>query len=330
MLTKILGTGHYVPESRLTNNDLAGLVETSDEWISERTGIRCRHVADKETTVSMALKSAMLAIETAQIDIEQLDLIIVGTISADDLLPSTACSVQGALGAKNAIAFDVNAACSGFMYAFTVADSMMRNGLGKNALIIGVETLSKITDWSDRGTCVLFGDGAGAAVISLSDDEKGMLSVDIGSDGSRANTLFCKSRSNANPVYTDETVVKNDGTIHPGYITMDGQAVFKFAVRQVPKSIEKVLENSGLTVDDIDLFILHQANMRIINSIAKRLRADIEKFPHNMEEYGNTSAASIPILLDECIKNNTIKPGMNVIIAGFGAGLTWSAALIKF
>ena len=278
----------------------------------------------------MAVKSAELALKASGTKVEEIDLIIVGTISADDLLPSTACSVQGRLSAANAVAFDINAACSGFMYAYTVADSMLKNRLAKKALIIGVETLSKITDWTDRGTCVLFGDGAGAAVLCLSDDGTGLLSVDIGSDGSRTDTLFCKSRSNANPLFTDKKSVNANGTINPGYITMDGQAVFKFAVRQVPNSIEKVLSDAGYTVDDIDLFILHQANLRIISSIAKRLRADIKKFPHNMEEYGNTSAASIPILLDECIKNKLIRPDMKVIVAGFGAGLTWSAALIQF
>ncbi len=334
MYTKIIGTGSYLPTGKLTNDDIAKLVDTNDEWIKERTGIGSRHIATDDTTVSMAVKASKKALEAAKITADDLDLIIVGTISADDLLPSTACRVQDELKALNACAFDVNAACSGFMYAYTIADSMIKNSLAKKALIIGVETLSKITDWSDRGTCILFGDGAGAAIIEASDD-KGMLAVDIGSDGTKADALYCHSRSNTNPLLkeTDNCSVEDLTSSDPlgmGHITMNGPEVFKFAIKQVPVSIEKVLCKSDIAKKDIDIYLLHQANMRIIASISKRLKIDISKFPHNMEDAGNTSAASIPILLDKCIREEIIKPDMKVLIAGFGAGLTWSAAVIQF
>ena len=328
MHTKIIGTGSYLPPNTMENTDLEKIVDTTDEWISGRTGIKKRRIATDDTTADMALKAALKAMDSAGIESEDLDLIIVGTISADNLLPSTACIIQGKLGAKNATAFDINAACSGFMYAMSVADSMIKNGMCKTGLIIGVETLSKITDWTDRGTCVLFGDGAGAAVISATNSPEGLLAMDMGSDGSKADALYCKSVSNNNPFLKEKHPCQEKSVC--GYITMDGPAIFKFAVRQVPLSIERVLEKSDLSSKDIDLFVLHQANLRIIESISKRLKVGGDKFPHNMEECGNTSAASIPVLLDECMRNGRIQPGMKIVIAGFGAGLTWASSVLQF
>ncbi len=323
MNAKIIGTGSYLPPTIMSNDDMSQLVETDDAWIRERTGIQRRHIATEDTTVSMATKAAQKALEASGLSAEELDLIIVGTISADNLLPSTACSVQSEIGAKNAIAFDINAACSGFLFAMNTANAYIKSGFYKNALIIGVETLSKITDWTDRSTCVLFADGAGAAILTAtSEEQEGLLSFVQGSDGTKGPALYCKSRSNNNP-YTKTT-------LEPGYITMDGPAVFKFAIKTVPASIQKLLEEAGYTTDDPDVYVLHQANLRIIQSISKRLSIPLEKFPLNMADCGNTSAASVPILLDETFRSGKIKEGDLVVLAGFGAGLTWGAALIRF
>ncbi|MCR5666250.1 MAG: ketoacyl-ACP synthase III [Eubacterium sp.] len=323
MNTKIIGTGSYLPPTVMTNEAISKLVDTNDAWIRERTGIGKRHIATDDTTVSMASKAAQKALEAANITAEELDLVIVGTISADHLLPSTACSVQSEIGAKNAVAFDVNAACSGFLFAMNTANAYIKSGMYQNALIIGVETLSKITDWTDRSTCVLFADGAGAAVLTATDTEdEGILSFVQGSDGTRGPALYCKSRSNNNPYVTT--------TLDPGYITMDGPAVFKFAIKTVPACIRELLDKGGYTTQDPDVYVLHQANLRIIQSISKRLSIPMEKFPLNMEECGNTSAASVPILLDETVRSGGIKKGDLVILAGFGAGLTWGGALIRF
>ena len=322
MNTKIIGTGSYLPPDILTNDDIARFVETSDEWIAERTGIRRRHIASTDTTVSMATKSAFLALEDAGISAEEIDLIIVGTVSADELVPSTACRVQSEIGAKNAVSFDINAACSGFLFALSLADAYIKSGACKKALIIGVETLSKIVDWTDRGTCVLFGDGAGSAVLSTSDKDEGLLSFTLGSDGFKSDCLMCNGRSNENPlVHTGQG---------PGYISMDGPEVFKFAVKTVPGAIKKVLEEAGLEANDVDHFILHQANLRILQTISKRLKIPMDKIPTNMDECGNTSAASVPILLDQCARKSLFKSGDYIILAGFGAGLTWGCSLIKW
>lgn len=320
MRAKIIGTGSYLPKKTASNDFLSTIVDTSDEWITSRTGIKARHIATgEEGTAYMANEAAKAALADAGLKPEDIDLIIVATCTADTLVPSTACDIQGRLGAVNAAAFDLNAACSGFVFALNTADAFFQCGTYQNALLVGVETLSRIVSWDDRSVCVLFGDGAGAAVAVAS--ETGLIASDMGSDGSKAEALIVKSRENNSPFEPGEKPMD--------YLYMDGQAVFKFATRTVPKSIRKTLEKSDLTTDDIDCFLLHQANLRINQSISKKLGVPIGKFPHNMEHCGNTSGASIPLLLDEARKNGTVKTGDTVMLSGFGAGLTWASAIIK-
>lgn len=320
MTIRIMGTGSYLPENIVTNDDLAKIMDTSDEWITSRTGIRMRHLVKEETTAQMSAEAAKQALKEAGLKAEDLDLIIVGTLSGDYVTPSTACEVQAMIGAEKAVAFDVNAACSGFMFAMNTAYAFIQSGIYKNALIIGAETLSKLMDWNDRGTCVLFGDGAGAAVVKA--DEKGLLGFVQGSDGAKGMVLACKNRLNNNPL------VKNP--VEPDYVFMDGQEVYKFAVSKVPASINEALAEAGLEVSDIKYFLLHQANIRIIQSVAKRLKADISKFPTTLEHCGNISAGSVPILLDEVNKKGMLQRGDKLVMAGFGAGLTWSASVIEW
>ena len=273
MRTRIIGTGSCLPETVVTNDDLSKIMDTSDEWISSRTGIRERRLVKEETTASMSATAAKRAMEDAGISPQEIDLIIVGTITGDCVTPSTACEVQAAIGAERAVAFDINAACSGFMFALHTADAYIQSGIYKTALILGAETLSKIMDWNDRGTCVLFGDGAGAAVVRA--DQTGLLAYDQGSDGKKGQVLLCESRKNNNPL------VKNPMDLL--YTHMDGQEVYKFAVTAVPASIKKVLDKAGLSVEDIDYFALHQANIRIIQSVAKRLKVSEGKFPTSLD-----------------------------------------------
>ncbi len=309
-----------MPEMVVTNDDLSKIMDTSDEWISSRTGIRERRLAREETTASMSVTAAKRALENAGVTAQEIDLIIVGTITGDYVTPSTACEVQAALGADKAVAFDINAACSGFMFALHIADAYIKTGVYKTALILGAETLSKIMDWNDRSTCVLFGDGAGAAVVRS--DETGLLAYDQGSDGARGTVLTCRSRENNNPFVKNPT--------EPSYTHMDGQEVYKFAVTTVPASIKKVVGEAGLTIEDIDCFALHQANIRIIQSVAKRLKAPEEKFPTSLDHCGNVSAASVPILLDEINRKGILKPGMKIVLSGFGGGLTWGSAVLEW
>lgn len=320
MRTRIIGTGSCLPETVVTNDDLSKIMETSDEWISSRTGIRERRLVKEETTASMSVTAAKRALEDASVMANEIDLIIVGTITGDYVVPSTACEVQAAIGANRAVAFDINAACSGFMFALHIADAYLRTGIYRTALILGAETLSKIMDWNDRSTCVLFGDGAGAAVVRA--DKTGMLAYDQGCDGARGEVLACRNRENHNPL------VKSDVKLH--YTHMDGQEVYKFAVTTVPASIKKAVEEAGLTIEDIDYFALHQANIRIIQSVAKRLKVSEDKFPTSLEHCGNISAASVPILLDEMNRKGLLKPGMKIVLSGFGAGLTWGSAVIEW
>ena len=294
-------------------------MDTSDEWIRTRTGIENRHlVSGNETSAYMAYEAAKKALKEAKMSPEEIELIIVATCTADTLVPSTACDIQGRLGAKNAAAFDLNAACSGFVYALAAADTFFQAGLYKNALLVGVETLSRIVDWSDRSTCVLFADGAGAAVVRA--EEEGVRSVDLGSDGSKGSALVVKSRENNNPFCLGQKPMD--------HLYMDGQAVFKFAVRTVPKSIKRVLEKGDIAIEDVDYFLLHQSNIRINKDIAQMLKVPIEKFPSNIASCGNTSGASIPILLDEKRKEGLLKEGDTIVLAGFGAGLTWASAAL--
>lgn len=320
MTTRIIGTGSYLPETVVTNDDLAKIMDTSDEWISSRTGIRQRHLVKEENTTFMCAEAAKRAIANAGITVEDIDLIIVGTITADHVTPSAACEVQAAIGATRAVAFDINAACSGFLFSLHTAHAYIQAGIYKTALILGAETLSKIMDWGDRSTCVLFGDGAGAAVVQAS--ETGLLAFDQGSDGAKGSVLACKGRDNNNPLVSNEIALD--------YVHMDGQEVYKFAVSTVPKSIQRVLEKAELTPEDIQYFALHQANIRIIQSVAKRLKQAEEKFPISLDHCGNISAGSVPILLDEMNQKGMLKRGDKIILSGFGAGLTWGTALLEW
>lgn len=321
MKTRIIGTGSCLPEAVVTNDDLSKLMDTSDEWISSRTGIRERHLVKEETTASMSVEAAKRAMENAGVTAEDLDLIILGTVSPDFVTPACACEVQAAIGAHRAVAFDINAACSGFMFALNIANAYIQAGIYETALILGAETLSKIVDWEDRSTCVLFGDGAGAAVVRA-DENYGMLAFDQGSDGTKGKVLACPGRANNNPLV--KTYQKMP------YVHMDGQEVYKFAVTTVPASLQKTIEAAGLAPDDIDYFALHQANIRIIQSVSKRLRITEDKFPVSLDHCGNISAASVPILLDEMNRKGLLKPGMKVALSGFGGGLTWASAVIEW
>ena len=319
MFVKIKGTGSCLPEKVLDNAAISQLEDTNDEWIQSRTGIKSRHIVGKETAVSIAAVAAEKALEDAGITAEEIDLLIVSSVSSEQLLPCTACSVQKKLGAVNAAAFDLNAACSGFIVAYQMAAGQIKAGLSKKALLIGVECLSNIVNWKDRGTCILFGDGAGAAVISV--EEEGNIEIPsvLHSDGSRGEVLTCK-----NP-----TGERKDGSLE-GYVAMDGRDIYKFAVRQVPAVIDEILEKAEKSVEEIDLFVLHQANRRIVEAIAKRLKQPIEKFPMDMMQNGNMSSASIPVLLDELKQEGKLQPGMKIIVAGFGAGLTWGGMYLEW
>lgn len=334
MIGKIYGTGSYVPHKVVTNDDLSKIMDTNDEWIRERTGIGKRHIIEEETTASMSVGAAQAALENAGVEAEELDLIIVSTLSPNVVVPCVACEVQKEIGAKNAACFDLNAACTGFLVAYNTAQAYINVGLAKKALIIGAESLSNIMDWADRGTSILFGDGAGAAVLVA--EEGTVPPMIMHSDGAKGDALLCKSRANEHETLLrklsgDGDAIKSTAEIaEDTYVRMNGQEVFRFAVRRVPQCIEEILEISGLKLEEIDLFVLHQANQRIVESVAKRLHTDIERFPMNLMEYGNTSSASIPILLDELNRSGKLKKGMKLILAGFGAGLSWGAAYVEW
>lgn len=322
MYGKIMGTGRCVPDKVVDNDYLSTIVDTSDEWISSRTGIRERRIATTESTVSMAAEAARNALLSAGIRVEEVDMILAATASPDNFIPGTACEVQAALGSEfcHAVCMDINAACSGFIYSLSVANAFIQSGQYRNILVIGVETLSKIVDWSDRSTCVLFGDGAGAVVIGAS--EHGLFRQLLHTNGSMGHVLSCHNRDNDNPVTRHENT--------NGYVQMDGQEVFKFAVKQVPECIRELLMQNNVEKDEIKYYLLHQANIKIIKSVARRLGQDMEKFPVNLEKYGNTSAASIPILLDECNRLGMLKKGDKLVLSGFGGGLTWGAVLLEW
>lgn len=324
MATKIIGTGSSVPQGIVTNDDLSAFVDTSDEWIRSRTGIRQRRLAVEESTTSMAAKAGAKALEGAQMSALDLDLILVATCSADGSMPNTACEVQELLGATHAVGMDINAACSGFVFALNTAHAYINSGFYKNALVIGAETLSRLIDWTDRRTCVLFGDGAGAVVIRA--DKEGNFQFIQKSDGSKKDALSCKDGRGGNPLKVKEGISEEIVS----YLQMDGQEVFKFAVKKVPESILEVVEKVGVSLDEVKYFILHQANERILSSVAKRLGVSVEKFPMNLNLYGNTSAASIPILLDELNQQGKLEKGDRIILSGFGGGLTWGATLMEW
>ena len=305
----------------VTNDDLSKVVETSDEWISSRTGIRERFISTNRNTSELCIEAGKKAIEKANIDPLEIDLIIVATITPDCLTPSTACLVQAGLGAKNALAYDINAACSGFVFATATADKFIKSGIYRTALVFGGETLSKVLDWNDRSTCVLFGDGAGAAVMRADGNACGIIAEDLHSDGSMADAIVAGNIPLKNP-YANE----DDKGM---FLTMNGRDVFNFATKTVPKSVSAVLEKSNLTIDDIKYIVPHQANYRIVEVMAKKLQTSMDKFYLNIDRYGNTSAASIPLALAEMSEKGLLKKGDRIIITGFGGGLTYGTLLME-
>ncbi|OCL26731.1 3-oxoacyl-ACP synthase [Orenia metallireducens] len=322
---KIAGVGSFAPEKVLTNNELEEMVDTSDDWITTRTGIKERRIAEDDISTSdLAYEAAKNALADAGLEAEDLDLILVATATPDYLaFPSTACVLQDKLGIKGIPAFDLVAACSGFVYGISVATQYIETGAYDNVLVIGAETLSKIINWEDRGTCVLFGDGAGAAILTPT-KSGGILSNVIGADGEQNEVLIVRGGGSKRP-FSQQII---DEGLH--YLEMEGNPVFKFAVRILGKAAIQALKKAGLTRDDIDFLIPHQANIRIIDAAAKRLKLDREQIYVNLDQYGNTSAASIPLALDAAVKEGKIKSGDIVVLVGFGAGLTWGATVIEW
>lgn len=321
----IVGWGMAVPQQVLTNDDLATMVDTSDEWIRQRTGIVERHIASpEETTFTLSLQAARIALERADLDPVRLDMIIVATITPDHALPSTACLLQDALGAKKAAAFDLSAGCSGFVYALGIAADLLRAGTYRYVLVVGAETLSRIVDWTDRGTCVLFGDGAGAVVVQASGAPGGILSTVLGADGSGAEVLIQPAGGSALPASAETVAARQH------YVKMKGRQVFRFATRIMPEVSRQVLQQAGLKIEDVSLFIPHQANDRILQMSARSLGVPEERMFSNLARYGNTSAASIPIALCEAIEAGRVRRGDLIVCAGFGAGLTWAATAIRW
>jgi 3-oxoacyl-[acyl-carrier-protein] synthase III len=322
VFARIAGTGSYLPEKVLTNDDLAKFVDTSDEWIAARTGIRERHIAaEGETTSDLAYHAAVRALEAAGVDAKELDLIVVGTTTPDLIFPSTACLLQHKIGADGCPAFDVNAACSGFVYALTVADKFIRSGAAKTALVVGAETLTRMVDWSDRSTCVLFGDGAGAVVLKA-DTETGILSTHMHADGGKKELLW-------NPVGV--SVGFKPGEDNAGVrILMSGNDVFKHAVRALDSVVEEALEINGLDRHEIDWLIPHQANLRIIEATAKRLDMPMDRVVVTVDRHGNTSSGSVPLALDEAVRSGKVQRGQLVLLEAFGGGFTWGSALLRY
>ena len=315
---RIIGTGSHLPETILTNAELEKRVETSDEWIRERTGIEQRHIAAAgECTSDLAVAAAEKALAAAGVSASELDLIIVGTTTPDVIFPSTACLVQHRLGAKDCPAFDVNAACTGFLYALSIADKFVRTGAARTALVIGAETLSRMLDWNDRGTCVLFGDGAGAVVLSAS-DTPGILATDLHADGRHLDILCVPG------------TVSGGQILGTPLLRMDGQAVFKLAVGVLEKTARASLDKAGRTEADIDWLIPHQANIRIMQSTAKKLKLPLEKVIVTVDQHGNTSAASIPLALDAGVRDGRIRRGDTLMLEGVGGGFTWGSVLVDF
>lgn len=319
----ILGTGKYVPERILTNQELEQMVETNDEWIVTRTGMRERRIAAPEQATSdLALHASQAALKAAGISAEDLDLIIVATITPDMFFPSTACLLQDKLGAKKAAAFDLSAACSGFIYGLATASNMIATGMYKHVLVVGAETLSRITDYTDRNTCILFGDGAGAVVLGQVQEGRGFQSFELGADGSGGELLKVCGGGSRMPSSAESIENKHH------FIYMAGNEVFKFAVRIMGNAAEAALRKAGIDKTEIDLLIPHQANIRIINSAMNRLDLPAEKCMINLDKYGNVSAASIPIALAEAVEQNRVKEGDKLVMVGFGGGLTWGASVL--
>lgn len=327
-VSSIIGTGSYMPEKILTNDDLSKIVDTSDEWITSRTGIKERRIAaETEATSDIASEAARRAMQSAGVTAEEIDLIVVATVTPDMAFPSTACFVQKKIGASNAVCFDISAACSGFLYALQVARHFLNAGSRATALVIGAEKLSTLVNWQDRNTCVLFGDGGGAVVIRASDEENApgrVLSTVMGSDGNLVDLLKVPGGGSACPI-TPENVTSRPNTIH-----MEGRETFKHAVTRMCQASEKALETAGLTKADISLVIPHQANARIISAIADRLGLSEDKVFMNLDKYGNTSAATIPVALDEANRQGLLKRGDIILLVAFGGGFTWASSVVRW
>ena len=322
MVGKIKGTGSYRPAQVWDNDKLSHMMDTSDEWIRGRTGIGQRHIANQEETVAyMAASAAGEALRAAGMRPEEIDLILVSTMSSEKIMPCAACEVQKLIGAANATCFDLNSACTGFLLALNTAQAYLGQQIYKKALVIGAEVLSHLTNWQDRSTCVLFGDGAGAVVLEAEDDAVYIQATH--SIGKSGEALTCTSRN-------QPEFIENGADLAPTYMQMDGKEVFKFAVSKVPEVIQEVLEKSGKTKEEIRFYILHQANQRIVSSVSKHMKEPLEKYPMNIETLGNTSSASIPLLLDEWNKNGKLKAGDWIILSGFGGGLTYGASLMRW
>ncbi|HEM3663204.1 TPA: ketoacyl-ACP synthase III [Streptococcus suis] len=319
---KISQVAHYLPKKIVTNDDLAQRMETSDEWIRSRTGIGQRHIVTGETTSDLASQVARKLLEKSQLDASEIDFIIVATITPDASMPSTAAMVQAAIGAKKAFAYDLVAACSGFVFALSTAEKLLASGVYKRGLVIGAETLSRSVDWSDRSTAVLFGDGAGGVLLEAC-EQPSFLSEILRTDGSRGASLTAGINQKETPFSTQSR--------QQPFIQMEGRAIFEFATRDVTATMAELLEQADMTVDCVDYFLLHQANIRILDKMARKLGVAREKFPANMDKYGNTSAASLPILLSECVESGMLRldGSQTVLMAGFGGGLTWGTLLLQ-
>lgn len=320
--SRILGTGSYMPSNVMSNTAIEALVDTSDEWIKERTGIVERRISQGETTSDLATEAAIDALKDSNIAAQDIDLIIVATVSADSIVPSAACKVQKNIGANNAMAFDINAACSGFIFALDIANNYILAGRATKALVIGAEVLSKITDWKDRNTCVLFGDGAGAVVLSA-DEEKHINYVNCKSEGEKWESLTCEG----SPVNNPYTHLKENVE---GKLKMNGKDIYKFAVKTMDEEFNRILSESKLEKENIAFVLPHQANMRMIESFSKKVEIPLDRFIINLQHVGNTSGASIPVALDEANKAGVLANGSNIVIIGFGGGLTYGSALLKW
>lgn len=323
-LVRIISTGTSIPKKIISNSDLAKIVDTNDEWITARTGIKERRVADENHASSdLGVEASLKAIERASLDPKDIDVIIVGTITPDYIFPSTACLIQERIGASNAYAFDISAGCSGYLYAMQVAKSLIDGGSAKTILVIGTETMTRVLDYQDRGTCILFGDGAGATILQKS-DKQGILSICLGSDGGGWDLLYQPGGGSRMP--PTEQSIKN--RMH--YLKMNGKEVFKIAVKSMGNASVEAIEKAGIKAEDIDIFIAHQANYRIMDAVRKRINLPTEKVFMNISKYGNTSSASVPIALDEALEEGRIKEGDLVLFSAFGAGFTWGASVIQW
>ncbi len=323
--SRVIGTGSYLPEKILTNHDLEAMVETSDEWISTRTGIKERRVATGERSSEIAAMAAKRALKNSKLQPRDIDLVVTGTVTPDMVFPSTSCFIQKEIGLRPAIpAFDVQAACSGFLYALDIADRYIKTGAAKNVLVTGVDIFSRIVDWSDRNTCVLFGDGAGAVVLGATRGKGGILSSRLYSDGRSWQLLYSPSSTQKSPF--EKKAARKDQP----YLRMKGNEIFKLAVRSMNGAIEEALKEAGVTADDVSLLVPHQANIRIIKAMQERLNLPDERVFTNLASYGNTSAASIPIALDEASREKRLKRGSIIVLVAFGGGLTWASAVIRW